>query len=282
MARTTPITLPEDFFTKYDWDSQDLNVLGNNAKLIQEAAAAVAEMAGTVQAQGEAIEAETQARTNGDADLQAEIDATDDNVDALTTKVNDEITNRENADTALGTRIDNEITARESADTSLGERIDTETQARTTADTEIKNSIETLISNVTTETSNRESADKTLQENIDKVASDLATETTNRTDTDSGLDARIKTLEDNVIWRGHYTFASVPAGATQTYAFQLDVSYADVEEIAPYVVTTSPFAYPYVVLVATNALTVGVRNIGTDDLADVIVYAQTVGKVANE
>lgn len=273
MAKT-PITLPNDFFTRYDWDSQDLDVLGNSTKLIQEAAAAVKELSGTVQSQGEAIEAEQQARIEGDENLQAEISATDDNVDALTTKVNDEVTNREAADTALGARID------------------AEASARSTADAEIGNSIDTLISNVTAETKSREDADAALRQAIDKVAADLATETGSRTSedaslqaqitaNDAALDARVKQLENNVIWRGHYTFASVPAGATQTYAFQLDVSYADVEEIAPYVVTTSPFAYPYVVLVATNALTVGVRNIGTDDLENVIVYAQTVGKVAS-
>lgn len=270
MPTKTPITLPEDFFTKYDWDSQDLDVLGNNTKLIQEAAAAVAELGDTVQAQGEALEVEVKARTEGDANLQTEIDATDAAADLLTMKVNEEIASRESADAALG------------------ERIDAEASARTTADAEIRESIDKLTADAASEATERKGADETLQANIDKVASDLATETANRTDADatltqsvSDVDARVAKLEENVIWRGSYTFANVPAGATQTYAFQLDVTYADATEVAPYVITTSPWCMPYVVLVAENALTVGVRNVGESDQEAVTVYAQAVGKAAS-
>ena len=60
---------------------------------------------------------------------------------AVSERLDDEITNRGNADTALGGRIDAEATARENADTALGGRIDAEATARENADTALGNRI---------------------------------------------------------------------------------------------------------------------------------------------
>ena len=92
----------------------------------------------------------------------------------------------------LGTRLSEEATSRESADTTLQNninalsgdtksKIEAEAQARTSADTTLQGNIDALSSSTDTkianETSARQSADTTLQTNIDNVNSTLTTHT---------------------------------------------------------------------------------------------------------
>ena len=94
----------------------------------------------------------------------------------------------------LGTRLSEEATSRESADTTLQNninalsgdtksKIEAEAQARTSADTTLQGNIDALSSSTDTkianETSARQSADTTLQTNIDNVNSALTAHTAN-------------------------------------------------------------------------------------------------------
>lgn len=74
------------------------------------------------------LDAETQARTQADTQLQqnitAEQTAREEADEALQTNIDNEASARESADTQLQTNITNEASARQSADTALGNRID--------------------------------------------------------------------------------------------------------------------------------------------------------------
>ena len=152
------------------------------AKLQEDLAAAKEELQ-------DAIDAEEEARINGDAETLAAAKAyTDeelaDAVAALTEKHNADINEVkgliESARAALQAAIDAEETARKAADADLQAAIDAEEAAREAADSTLAASIESLrgeleeyIDKTDKKIAALEAADETLQQNIDKVAEDL-------------------------------------------------------------------------------------------------------------
>ena len=137
----------------------------------------------------DAIDAEEEARINGDAETLAAAKAyTDeelaDAVAALTEKHNADINEVkgliESARAALQAAIDAEEAARKAADADLQAAIDAEEAAREAADSTLAASIESLrgeleeyIDKTDKKIAALEAADETLQQNIDKVAEDL-------------------------------------------------------------------------------------------------------------
>ena len=83
----------------------------------------------------------------------------------LNSRIDDEITNRTNADAALQVNIEAEAQVREAADIALNSRIDEEITNRETADT-------ALNSRIDDEITNRANADAALQANIDAEAAE--------------------------------------------------------------------------------------------------------------
>ena len=112
---------------------------------------------------------EANARIDGDAKLQANIDKeaqTREEKDAeITTALTKEINDRDAAITTIRGELTTEKNNRETAITTLRGELQTEANTRNTAD-------KALDSAIKLEASERESADKTLQINIDKVESD--------------------------------------------------------------------------------------------------------------
>jgi uncharacterized protein YceH (UPF0502 family) len=131
---------------------------------------------------------------------------------ATAADLNNEISNRENADLNLqdtiddlGTDLSTETTNRTNADTNLQDSIDnletdlaTETTNRINGDSNLQGNIDTVSTNLATETTNRTNADSDLQDSIDSLETDLGTETTNRENADSGLQDGIDTLETDL------------------------------------------------------------------------------------
>jgi hypothetical protein len=79
---------------------------------------------------------------------------------SLSNALDQEITNRTNAESALQTNINNEVSERSEADTTLQTNIDNEATTRANKDTELSGAI-------TAEETARTNADETLQSNID-------------------------------------------------------------------------------------------------------------------
>lgn len=77
-------------------------------------------------------------------DLLDHMDSAEGNITQLQENLDQEVIDRQQADTALGTRINDETLARTQADTALGTRIDDETLARTQADTALGNRLDTV------------------------------------------------------------------------------------------------------------------------------------------
>ena len=94
------------------------------------------------------------------AQLNAEIQARKDGDAKLTTNLNKEITDRENADTTLQTNIDNEANNRTINDNAISANLTHETEARVDMDN-------TLQGHIDTEAPARENADTALQAKID-------------------------------------------------------------------------------------------------------------------
>lgn len=92
--------------------------------------------------------------------LNAEIQARKDGDATLTTNLNKEISDRKNADAELQTNIDNEANSRKINDDAIRENLSHETEARVDMDN-------TLQSHIDNEKSARESADTALQAKID-------------------------------------------------------------------------------------------------------------------
>ena len=156
-------------------------------------AEAIAELADELKAAKEelqeAIDAEEEARINGDAETLASAKAYSDEkladaVAALTEKHNTDIAEVkgliESAKEALQAAITAEENARKAADADLQAAIDAEEAARSAADSTLTASIESLrgeledyIEKTDKKIAALEDADKTLQKNIDKVAEDL-------------------------------------------------------------------------------------------------------------
>jgi hypothetical protein len=135
--------------------------------------------------------------TEGETTL--DISALEQTVQGIQSDLNDEITNRQTADSTLTSNLQSETLNRQSADDQLQANIDvvasdltTEITNRQTADSQLQSNIESVVTDLTTEINDRESADTTLQANINTVALDLATETTARENAVSTLESAIE------------------------------------------------------------------------------------------
>ena len=122
----------------------------------------------------------------------------------------DEIINRQDADTALGESLTQAITqavqgeasARQTADTALQGDINSEVTARTNADTALQQAIQTeasdrasaiagIQSGITAETTARQNADTALQGDITSLGNQLTAETTARQNADTALQTAV-------------------------------------------------------------------------------------------
>jgi hypothetical protein len=163
---------------------------------------------------------EVQARKDGDA--------------TLTTKLNKEIQDRENAYTTLQNNINAEKTTRENADTTLTTNLNNEIQERENADA-------TLQSNIDAEKTARENADTTLQDNIDdevsarttaieNVNSAIATERNARISADNSINQKLsqetnerkqanQTINNSIndYWKTIYPIGSIYISTSPTF-----------------------------------------------------------------
>ncbi len=126
-------------------------------------------------------------------------------INEVLTKLADETTAREDADTALQAAIDNEATARQDADTALQDNIDAEAQARQDADTveeaARQDADTTLQDHIDDEATARQDADTTLQDHIDDEAQA-------RQDADTDLLNRINSISTGAFGEFKRQFAN--------------------------------------------------------------------------
>ena len=123
------------------------------------------------------IDAEKERAISAEERLEAAIDNT-------TSRLDNEILERQNADAALDQKIENEKTERENADTELSNRLTEETEARTAAD-------EVLTAAIAEETAARIAKDEELDAKIAEAEGAIAEETAARIAKDEELDAKI-------------------------------------------------------------------------------------------
>lgn len=302
------IVLPDDFFTRFDWDSADLDKLGNATAIIEATAAKCVE-----------IEAKN-------TELDSRLTTAEGDIDQLTEDLAAEVTRAEGAESALDEAIKEETSRAEAAEQKNVDDIAAEVTRATTAEQTLQSNIDaekaraeaaeqknaediaankaaieaevtrateaeqTLQTNINAEKTRAEAAEKA---NADAISAEqtraeaseqanaaaVTAEQTRAEAAEAALAGRVSTLEETHIWHGSYTFASVPANATQSYAFQLDVTYKDVDKVSPYVICSTPDVTPYLVLITQTAFTVGIRNTTDADLTNVKLYAQAVGEV---
>lgn len=274
------IVLPDDFFTRFDWDSADLDKLGNATAIIEATAAKCVE-----------IEAKN-------TELDSRLTTAEGDIDQLTEDLAAEVTRAEGAESALDKAIKEETSRAEAAEQKNADAIAANTNAIETEEARAKAAEQANADAIAAEQTRAEAteqknaddisanktaieAEVTRAEGAEKANADaIAAETTRAEAAEEALAGRVTTLETTHVWHGSYTFASVPANATQSYAFQLDVTYADPEKVSPYVICSTPDVMPYLVLITQTAFTVGIKNTTDADLTDVKLYAQAVGEVS--
>lgn len=127
------------------------------------------------------IDAESQARTQADAQIRSD----------LSKKIEDEVTARTQADTQLSQRIDQEVIDRKAEDEKLSKRITEESQGHTEAIEDLQAKVTKNTQDITAEVNRA-----TTKEN--EIAQNLATETKNRSDADTAMQASIKKTDDDL------------------------------------------------------------------------------------
>lgn len=127
------------------------------------------------------IDAESQARTQADSQIRAD----------LSKKIEDEATARTQADTQITQKLDQEIINRKAEDEKLSQRITEESQGHTEAIEDLQAKVSKNTQDITAEVNRA-----TAKEN--EIAQNLATETQNRSDADSAMQASIKKVGDDL------------------------------------------------------------------------------------
>ena len=171
------------------------------------------------------INAETQARTAADTEINAKITENQDAIAQNASDIgalqdaDDEIQDNIDAVSARVATNETKIANLQTSDATLQGNIEAESQARIDADTTLQDNIDTVQDNLDVETQARQDADITLQNNIDAVEARVTTNETNianlqtsdttlqgnieaesqaRIDADTTLQSNIDTLQDGL------------------------------------------------------------------------------------